>query len=111
MLAHVRNVFTASTTPSALLVIGKFGATIHVLHLLPEDGTIERFGLTTPSSTTTFCRSGATEQVREQIGEVTLHIGDGETAYSFLDDVETRIRKLRNIFPELDPGTAADRQC
>ncbi|OOQ83196.1 hypothetical protein PEBR_36280 [Penicillium brasilianum] len=88
-----KNIFTASTTPSALLVIGKFGATIHILHLLPEDGTIERFGLT--SSTTTFRRGGATEQVREQIGEVTLHIGDGETANSFLNDVETRIRSVQ----------------
>ncbi|OQE40923.1 hypothetical protein PENCOP_c005G02381 [Penicillium coprophilum] len=31
------------------------------------------------------------------IGAVTLHVGEGETAYSFLDDVETRIRKLRNF--------------
>jgi hypothetical protein len=96
MLARLINTFTPSTTPSALLVIGKFGATIHVLHLLPENGSIERFSLTTPSSTTTFRHGGATEQVREQIGAVTLHVGDGETADSFLDDVETRIRKLRN---------------
>jgi hypothetical protein len=96
MLAHLINAFTPSTNPSALLVIGKFGATIHVLHLLPENGTIERFSLTTPSSTTTFRHGGAKEQVREQIGAVTLHIGDGETADSFLDDVETRIRKLQN---------------
>ncbi|KAJ5941128.1 hypothetical protein N7516_001296 [Penicillium verrucosum] len=85
--------------PSVLLVIGKFGATIHVLHILPENGTIERFSLTTPSSTTTFRHRGASEQAREHIGTVTLHVGDGETANSFLDDVETRIRKL------LQPGS------
>lgn len=96
MLTRLINLFTRSALPSALLVIGNFGAIIHVLHLLPEDGTIERFGLTTPSSTTTFRHCGATEQAREQIGAVTLHIGDGETANSFLDDVETRIHKLRN---------------
>ncbi|RAQ50499.1 hypothetical protein AFGD_003037 [Aspergillus flavus] len=94
MLTYLINKFTPSTTPSALLVIGKCGATIHVFHLLPENGTIERFSLTTPSST--FRRGGAREQAREQIGTVTLHVGDGETANSFLDDVETRIRKLRN---------------
>ncbi|KAB8210661.1 hypothetical protein BDV34DRAFT_186233 [Aspergillus parasiticus] len=89
MLTHLINTFTPSATPSALLVIGKFGTTNHVLHLLPENGTIERFNLTTPSSTTTFRYSGAIEQTREEIGAVTLHVGDGETADSFLDDVET----------------------
>ncbi|KAJ5591590.1 uncharacterized protein N7459_001959 [Penicillium hispanicum] len=96
MLTHLLNTFIPFTTPSALLVIGKFGATVHVLHLLPENGTIERFSLTTPSSTTTFRYGGAIEQAREQIGVVTLHVGDGETVDSFLDDVETRIRKPRN---------------
>ncbi|OOF96118.1 hypothetical protein ASPCADRAFT_130438 [Aspergillus carbonarius ITEM 5010] len=96
MLARLTNIFTLSTSPSVLLVIGKFGATIHVLYLLPENGTIERFSLTTPSSTTTFCHRGAREQAREQIGAVTLHVGDGETPNSFLVDVETRIRKQRN---------------
>ncbi|KAH8425915.1 uncharacterized protein LDX57_003656 [Aspergillus melleus] len=96
MLARLKNIFARSTSPSVLLVIGKFGATIHVLHLLPENGTIERFSLTTPSSTNTFRHRGAREQAREQIGTVTLHVGDGETANSFLDDVETRIHKLWN---------------
>ncbi|KZN89614.1 hypothetical protein EN45_082270 [Penicillium chrysogenum] len=93
MLASITNIFTRSISPFVLLVIGKFGATIHVLHLLPENGTIERFSLTTPPSTTTFCHRGTREQAREQIGTVALHVGDGETANSFL---ETRIRKLQN---------------
>ncbi|KAJ5951851.1 uncharacterized protein N7479_010264 [Penicillium vulpinum] len=96
MLTRFKNPFTPSTTPSALLIIGKVGATIHVLYLLPENDTIERFSLITPTSTTTFRHGGATEQAREQIGAVTLHIADGETADSFPDDVEARIRKLRN---------------
>jgi hypothetical protein len=64
---------------------------------------MERIGLTSPS--TTFRYSGATEQAREQIGTVTLHVGDGETAESFLDDVETRIRKLRDDSTNPSPQT------
>ena len=93
MLTTLINTFTPSTIPSALLVIGKFGATINVLHLIPENGSIERFSLTTPPSMTTFRHGGAKEQTREQIGTVTLYVGDGETTDTFLDDIETRIRK------------------
>ncbi|QKX62086.1 uncharacterized protein TRUGW13939_09242 [Talaromyces rugulosus] len=79
-----------STVPSVLLVIDRFGATIRVLHLLPENSTvIERFSST--SSTITFRYGKVREQTREQIGTVTLDVGDGETAESFLDDVATRI--------------------
>ncbi|KAE8411346.1 hypothetical protein BDV36DRAFT_288821 [Aspergillus pseudocaelatus] len=59
MLSRLISILTPSITPSALLVIGRFGTTIHSRR-------------------------------------VTLHVGDGETANSFLDDVETRICKLRN---------------
>ena len=92
MLTCLKNSFTRSGYPSALLVIGNFGSMIYVLHLLPEDGTtIERFGLSSPSCKTSFHHRGATEQAREQLGTVTLHIGDGEDATTFLDDVEARI--------------------
>ena len=104
LFAHLTSIFTSPTNPSVLLVVGKFDATIHVLHLLPENDTIERFSLTTPSSTTTFHHRGATEQAREQIGTVTIHAGDGETPNSFLDDVETRIRKLRNESRSSNPA-------
>lgn len=96
MLSHLMNVFTPSSNLSALLVLGKFGSTIHILHLLPENSINERFSLTGSSSAATFHHGGATEQSREQIGTVTLHVGDGETANSFLDDVERRIGKLRD---------------
>lgn len=76
------------------MLLATSGATIDVLHVLPEDGTIERFGLTNPSCTT-FRHRGAYERSREQIGTVTLHVGDGETARSFLADVDTRIRRLQ----------------
>ncbi|OQD73655.1 hypothetical protein PENDEC_c014G00393 [Penicillium decumbens] len=77
---------------------------MHILHLLTGNRTIERFGVVTPSSTTTFHRHGAIEQARERIGTVTLHVGDGETAESFLDDVETRIHKLWNDSLGLSPA-------
>lgn len=94
MLTSFKNSFTRSRYPSALLVIGNFGAMIHVLHLLPEDGTtIERFGVSSPSCKTIFRHRGATEQSREQLGTVTLHIGDGESTTIFLDDVEARLCK------------------
>lgn len=96
MLARLKNSFTRPASPSALLVIGNFGALIHVLHLLPEDGTtIERFGVKSPSTRTSFRHRGATEQAREQLGTVTLHVGNGEDADSFLDDVETQICRLQ----------------
>ena len=94
MLSRLINAFSSTRTPSALLVVGNLGATIHVLHLLPEDGTVERFSLTSPSSNTTFRHHDACEQGREQLGAVTLHVGDGENASLFLDDVEARTRKL-----------------
>lgn len=102
MLANLINAYGTPTSPSVLLVLGTFGRTINILHLLPEDGTIERYSLTSPS--TTFHNSGATEQTREQIGAVTLHVGDGETTHKFLDDVETRIRKLWNDSLRLSPA-------
>ena len=104
MLTSLINTFTPSTTPSALLVIGRFGATINVLHLIPENGSIERFSLTTPPSMTTFRHGGAKEQTREQIGTVTLYVGDGETTDTFLDDIETRIRKLWDDSLGLNPA-------
>ncbi|PYH29680.1 uncharacterized protein BO87DRAFT_368460 [Aspergillus neoniger CBS 115656] len=85
MLSHLKNIFTLSTSPPSVLLVR---AMIHVLHLLPEDGTIQRFGLSTRS--TPFRYRGAREQTREQIGTVTLYVGEGETPKSFLDDVETR---------------------
>ncbi|KAG5296843.1 hypothetical protein I7I48_05784 [Histoplasma ohiense] len=94
MFAHLINTIAPPSAPSALLVVGKFGATIHVLHLIPEDGAIERFSLTTPPSTTTFRCGGATELARKQIGVITLHVGDGETITSFLNDIETQVHKL-----------------
>ena len=107
MLSRLINVFASpsTTTPSALLVIGRFGDMIDVLHLVPEDGTIERRTICSPS--TTFHSDGSKEQAREQIGTVTIHTGDGETAWEFLNDVQARIHDLQN---NLSPAATAGLQ-
>ncbi|KAI0735141.1 hypothetical protein C8Q76DRAFT_272638 [Earliella scabrosa] len=84
MLSHFKNIFSSTSARSVLLVVGNIGCTVHVLHVLPEDGSVERFSFTTPSSITTFRYRGAQEQSREQVGDVTLHVGDGETVTRFL---------------------------
>ena len=78
---------------------------IDVLHLVPEDGTIERWSY--GSRSTTFHYDGSREQAREQIGTVTVHDGDDEGRWEFLDDVETRIHELRN---DLSPAAPAELQ-
>lgn len=92
MLSFLKNVFRTPSIRSAVLAVGKFDD-INILHLIPEDGTIER--MNAPSKST-FHRDGSKEQAREQIGTATVHTGDGETAWEFLDDVETRIHELQN---------------
>lgn len=96
MLSRLLNAFSSPVYPSAILIVGDFSNFTHILHLLPEDGTVERFSLTAPGSSSTFRYCGATEQSRERIGTVKLHVGDGETAGEFLEDVEERVRKLWN---------------
>jgi hypothetical protein len=94
MFARLMNAIYPPGAPSALVVVGKSDASI--LHLVPEDSSVERFGITKSSSNTTFRHRGATEQTREQIGTITLHVGDGEGPDEFLDDVETRACTLWN---------------
>lgn len=74
-----------------------------MLHLLPENGTIERFSFE-PSSSTNFRYGGAIEKKRDQIGTVTLPVRDGETARGFLNDVEIRICKLWKDFLSSNPA-------
>ncbi|TQV94207.1 hypothetical protein IF1G_07086 [Cordyceps javanica] len=62
MRSYLINMVTPSANSSALLVLGKPGSTIRVLHLLPENGSTERFALTTSSSATAFHHGGAREQ-------------------------------------------------
>ena len=91
--------------PSALLVVGTFGSPVYILHLVPENGVIERFGHSNTPSTKPFHRKGFTEQTREQIGTITCYVGDGDTAGTFLSDVETRVRKLWNDFVGSNAGS------
>lgn len=83
------------SVPSALLVVGDFDRKISSLHLVPEDGTIERFGQTMPPNTI-LRYNGAKEVSREQIGKVTIYHGDGERLTGFLDDMTTRVCELWN---------------
>ena len=100
MLSFLKNLFRTPTIPSAVLAVGRFGK-MNILHLIPEDGTIER---TNTPSQSSFHYYGSKEQAREQIGTATVHTGDGETAWEFLDDVETRIHELQN---DLTPAAPA----
>ncbi|KAK2855532.1 hypothetical protein FQN49_005099 [Arthroderma sp. PD_2] len=91
MFARLINAFTSPKNPSVIIVIGKFGGSIDILHLFPETGEIERFSKS--FGPPTFRSYGSREKAREQIGTAIIYAGDGESLNSFLDDVETRIRK------------------
>ena len=99
MLARVIESITPTRYPSAVLLMGTLGSSINVLHLIPEDGTIERYS--SSQSSTKFREGGAKEQAREQIGTVTLHIQDGEHILSFVDDVKSQVLKLWNDSPDM----------
>lgn len=63
---------------------------VNVLHVVPENGAVERFGCSHRLATP--LRYGpAADSAREQLGSVCLHFGDGETAKQFLDEVGTRV--------------------
>ncbi|KAK2752757.1 hypothetical protein FQN55_005889 [Onygenales sp. PD_40] len=91
MFTRLRNALAPSGPPSVFLAVSKSNF-IEVLHILPENGHIERFSMTTHSPT--FRHRGTKEQTRELIGEVTIYVGDGETTFGFVNDVKTRARKL-----------------
>ncbi|PGG96835.1 hypothetical protein AJ79_09441 [Helicocarpus griseus UAMH5409] len=106
MFARLKNMVAppnpSAHVPSALIVVSyKNSKSKDVLHLVPEDGTIERWGYMDQTPNTTFRYSGATEQTREQVGEVTIYAGDGESLSAFLQDVETRARQLWDDSPSL----------
>ncbi|OJT10255.1 hypothetical protein TRAPUB_13209 [Trametes pubescens] len=94
MLSQLYNLFSSKGAPSALLVLSVPNVrAVSILHIIPEDGTIEQFKLSnTYSSTHIYCR-GATEQSREEIGTVMLHTGDGESSLAFLEGVADRVNK------------------
>jgi hypothetical protein len=89
MLARLINAIYPPGHPSALLVVGNPDSRIYVVHILPEDGHIERF-VSKSSSTTMFRDHRFTEQARKQIGTVTLHVGDREGPLKFLQELRTR---------------------
>ena len=91
------------THPSTILMLGPLTTHAYVLHILPEDGTVEHLSRT-QYPTTTFRYGGAKETSREQLGNVFLHVGDGETVSVFLDEVSKRVTK---ILSELQSEKAA----
>ncbi|PGH05711.1 hypothetical protein AJ79_06727 [Helicocarpus griseus UAMH5409] len=86
MLAHLKKALTPQSYPSALIVIGTFGGSMDMLHLVPESGGVERFGYM--ASYYTFRR----------IGTATLQKGDGDSEWKFLDNVESKVGKLWSNF-------------
>ncbi|KAK2737808.1 hypothetical protein FQN57_007366 [Myotisia sp. PD_48] len=102
MLARLISSFTPARPPSAVLVIGRPGQSIDILHLVPEDGTLEHFGESSKSPTL-HCFQ-VIEQAREQIGTVILHVGDGEDKVKFMNDVRTHVRKFWNDFLGSNPA-------
>lgn len=98
MFASLKNTLFPPDPPRpAQLPQSSYLATLTDASILPsvsslEDGSIERFSST--SFSLTFHIGAFREQDREQIGTVTLYVGNGELMGSFLDDVETRIRQL-----------------
>ena len=92
MLNRIGKAFTRSEYPSAIIVAGTFDSWISILHLIPEDGTTERVEFRPRSPT--FRYAGATEYSREQIGTAMLYQENGDSTFTFFNDVEARVRKL-----------------
>ncbi|OJT14971.1 hypothetical protein TRAPUB_8414 [Trametes pubescens] len=98
MFSRFLNVFSSSqSAPSALILVRIPGGRADaVLHIVPEDGTIETFSVTesSPSNRTTFRQYGAVEQSREELGTVVLLALPHEWDLGFLDDVRARAQKI-----------------
>lgn len=99
MFSSFLSMFSPSQgAPSALILIRIPGGRADaVLHIVPEDGTIETFSVTDASSSnrTTFRQYGAVEQSREELGVVVLRALPEEWDLGFLDrDVRARVEKI-----------------
>ena len=96
MLSSIRNLFSwGPRYPSALLaVVEKNG--IAIMHLNPEDGDIERWGIYPGRGKLRFC--GAFEVSRELLGTTTFR-GE-EWALSVLEDFEESARKKLSSIPD-----------
>lgn len=90
-LTSVLGGIRATKHPSVVLVTGQYST--DTLHMVPESNVAESFSYGRPA-TSTFSFGGATERLREQIGSITLHVGDGEGWNDFLDDVGNRATLL-----------------
>ncbi|GJE92826.1 hypothetical protein PsYK624_089840 [Phanerochaete sordida] len=114
MFARLSNALSSPGFPSVILVVGNFStgssnASIKVRHFLPEDGAVERFGIS-GQSMTTFRYGGVIEQSRDHLGEVKIYTGDGESPIGFLDEIEARVRRLSDATSEsnMEQGQMGD---
>lgn len=82
-----------NTHPSVILVLGGPSTTVYALHIVPEDHVAEQFGYSCTGETTIKYK-GATEVSRERLGSVLLHVGDGERARDFLEELRAQATKL-----------------
>lgn len=87
--------------PSVVLVIGELSRSASVLHIVPEDGTSERLGIFRQQSDV-FTYGGSTEQFREQLATITLHVGDGEHPMTLLHDISSKAKELLNTREKQD---------
>ncbi|QSS63577.1 hypothetical protein I7I51_00635 [Histoplasma capsulatum] len=94
--SHKHNWPISPSRSPSVLPVGKFGAIINILHLVPEDGTIERFVITIRSST--FSAPQAREQIGRWRGPLPV----------VLNDIETPARKLWNDSPSSSPTQSVD---
>lgn len=87
MLNRLRALVSGVGAPSVIAALGNPGSFVYYLHIVPEDGVAERFGLLRPAPS--FRYNGAEERSREQLGTITLYKGDGESADEVLADVQS----------------------
>ncbi|KAH9848033.1 hypothetical protein C2E23DRAFT_764330 [Lenzites betulinus] len=95
MFSSFLNMFSSKSAPSVVLLVRTLdGRTDAILHVIPEDGTIEVFASTGESSraATRLRHYGAVEQSREELGTVTLN--EFESVFWLDGDVRARAKKL-----------------
>lgn len=96
MLARLSNLLGGSPKadhPSFVLLLGDLSKSAYLLHLVPEEGTTERFNIW-QSKRAILCYGPGQEVSREELAMVFLHVADGETAAKFLHEVGSRAEKI-----------------
>ena len=76
---------------SAVIAVDTSGDRVCILHVVPEDGKMERYSTYNPGDP--MCNYGATELSRELLGSVTVY-DDNENVGDFVEDLKRRIPQL-----------------